>query len=70
MFSVPLPAPLLPSVSVPVAVVPLYFAYRAYGVHVILLDEEHRRRDGNESLGQGISVVDNDGIVTKIEAGS
>ncbi len=54
---------------VPVAVVPLYFAYRAYGVHVILLDEEHRRRDGNESLGQGISVVDNDGIVTLWNSG-
>jgi diguanylate cyclase (GGDEF)-like protein/PAS domain S-box-containing protein len=54
---------------VPVAVIPLYFAYRGYCVHVILLDEEYRRRDANESLGQGISVVDNDGIVTLWNSG-
>jgi diguanylate cyclase (GGDEF)-like protein/PAS domain S-box-containing protein len=54
---------------VPVAVVPLYFAYRAYCVHVILVDEEYRRRDAYEFLGQGISVVDNDGIVSLWNSG-
>ena len=49
---------------VPVAAVPLYFAYRAYCAHVIRLDEEHRRREVIESLDQGMSVVDSDGLVT------
>jgi diguanylate cyclase (GGDEF)-like protein/PAS domain S-box-containing protein len=49
---------------VPVAAVPLYFAYRAYGAHVIRLDEERRRREIVESLDQGMSVVDSNGLVT------
>ena len=47
-----------------VAAVPLYFAYRAYSAHVIRIDEEYRRRELMESLEQGMSVVDNDGVVT------
>ena len=49
---------------VPVAAVPLYFAYRAYCAHVIRLDEEHRRREVIGSLDQGMSVVDSNGLVT------
>ena len=37
---------------VPVAAVPLYFAYRAYCAHVIRFDEEHRQRDVIETLEQ------------------
>ena len=48
----------------PVAAVPLYFAYRAYGVHVRRLEEEHRRREVVESLAQGMSVIDDDGRIT------
>jgi diguanylate cyclase (GGDEF)-like protein/PAS domain S-box-containing protein len=48
----------------PVAAVPLYFAYRAYCAHLIRLEEEHRRREVIESLDQGMSVVDCDGRVT------
>ncbi len=49
---------------VPVAAVPLYFAYRAYCAHVTRLEEEHRRREVIESLDQGMSVVDSNGRVT------
>jgi diguanylate cyclase (GGDEF)-like protein/PAS domain S-box-containing protein len=49
---------------VPVAALPLYFGYRAYCAHVIRLDEEHRRRDVIESLNQGMSVVDSNGLIT------
>ena len=48
----------------PVAVVPLYFAYRAYAAHVNRLEEEHRRREVIESLDQGMSVVDSNGRIT------
>ena len=48
----------------PVAAVPLYFAYRAYCAHVNRLEEEHRRREVIESLDQGMSVVDSNGRVT------
>jgi diguanylate cyclase (GGDEF)-like protein/PAS domain S-box-containing protein len=48
----------------PVAAVPLYFAYHAYCVHVSRLEEEHRRREVIESLDQGMSVVDSNGLVT------
>jgi diguanylate cyclase (GGDEF)-like protein/PAS domain S-box-containing protein len=48
----------------PVAAVPLYFAYRAYCAHVNRLEEEHRRREVIESLDQGMSVVDSNGLVT------
>lgn len=49
---------------VPVAVVPLYFAYRAYATHVIRLEEDHRRREVIGSLDQGMCVVDSNGLVT------
>jgi diguanylate cyclase (GGDEF)-like protein/PAS domain S-box-containing protein len=48
----------------PVAAGPLYFAYRAYCAHVNRLEEEHRRREVIESLDQGMSVVDSNGVVT------
>jgi diguanylate cyclase (GGDEF)-like protein/PAS domain S-box-containing protein len=47
-----------------VAAVPLYFAYRAYRAHVNQLEEEHRRREVIDSLDQGMSVVDSNGLVT------
>ena len=47
----------------PVAAVPLYFAYRAYAAHVNRLEEEHRRREVIESLQQGMSVIDAHGTV-------
>ncbi len=49
---------------VPVAVVPLLFAYRAYSAHVIRIDEDYRRREVVESVDQGMAVVDGDGVVT------
>src|SRR6266487_1313508 len=48
----------------PVAAVPLYFAYRAYCAHLHRLEEEHRRREVIESLAQGMSVIDRNGLVT------
>jgi diguanylate cyclase (GGDEF)-like protein/PAS domain S-box-containing protein len=48
----------------PVVAVPLYFAYRAYCAHVNRLEEDHRRREVLESLDQGMSVVDSNGLVT------
>ena len=48
----------------PVAAVPLYFAYRAYRAHMTRLDEEHRRREVIESLDQGMSVLDTNGRIT------
>jgi diguanylate cyclase (GGDEF)-like protein/PAS domain S-box-containing protein len=49
---------------VPVAAVPLYFAYRAYCAHVNRLEEERRRREVVGSLDQGMAVVDQNGRVT------
>jgi diguanylate cyclase (GGDEF)-like protein/PAS domain S-box-containing protein len=48
----------------PVAAVPLYFAYRAYFAHMNRLEEEHRRRQVIDSLDQGMAVVDSNGRVT------
>jgi diguanylate cyclase (GGDEF)-like protein/PAS domain S-box-containing protein len=48
----------------PVAAIPLYFAYRAYCAHVTRLEEQHRRREVIDSLDQGMSVVDSNGLVT------
>jgi diguanylate cyclase (GGDEF)-like protein/PAS domain S-box-containing protein len=48
----------------PVAAVPLYFAYRAYCAHVNRLGEEHRHREVIDSLDHGMSVVDSSGVVT------
>ena len=52
-----------------VAVVPLYFAYRAYCTHVTLLDEEHHRLEAGETLCQGIAAVDSSGQVTLWSSG-
>ena len=49
---------------VPVAALPLYFVYRAYGHHVNRLGDERRRREIAESLEEGMSVIDTDGRVT------
>jgi diguanylate cyclase (GGDEF)-like protein/PAS domain S-box-containing protein len=47
-----------------VAVVPLYFAYRAYCLHVERLEEESRYHEVIESLDQGMSVLDSSGEIT------
>jgi diguanylate cyclase (GGDEF)-like protein/PAS domain S-box-containing protein len=47
----------------PVAAVPLYFAHRAYSAHVRQLEYEHRSLEVIESLDQGISVIDDRGLV-------
>ena len=49
---------------VPVAAVPVYFAYRAYRDYVGRLEDERRRREVIESLDQGMAVVDATGRVT------
>ena len=49
---------------VPVAAVPLYFAYRAYCAHVSRLEEERRRQEVIDSVGHGMAVVDGSGLVT------
>jgi len=48
----------------PVAVVPLFFAYRAYSGQSDRLEEESRRREMIDSLEQGLSVVDSSGLIT------
>ncbi len=48
----------------PVAAVPMYFAYRAYCDHMSQLDDKHRHREVIESLDHGMSVVDGNGQVT------
>ncbi len=49
---------------VPVLAVPFYFAFRAYAAHVDRINEERRRREVLESIDQGMSVIDGDGVVT------
>jgi diguanylate cyclase (GGDEF)-like protein/PAS domain S-box-containing protein len=48
----------------PVAAVPLYFAYRAYSSYLVRLDEDYRRREVLASLDHGMSVIDTNGLVT------
>ena len=48
----------------PVAAVPLFFAYRAYCAQLNRLEEERRRHEVMDSLDQGMSVVDAMGQVT------
>jgi len=48
----------------PVVVVPLFFAYRAYSGQSDRLEEESRRREMIDSLEQGLSVVDSSGLIT------
>lgn len=50
--------------TVPFAVVPLYFVYRAYGVHLNRVEEEYRRREVLDYLEQGMCVLDGEGCVT------
>jgi diguanylate cyclase (GGDEF)-like protein/PAS domain S-box-containing protein len=51
-------------VILPVAAIPLYFAYNAYCDYASRLEQDHRRRDVIGSLEQGMSVVDGGGLVT------
>jgi len=48
----------------PVAAVPLFFAYRAYCDYASRLEDERRRREVIDSLDQGMSVIDTNGRVT------
>ena len=48
----------------PVAALPLFFAYRAYCSHVSQIDYEGRSQGAIESLDQGVSVLDGRGLVT------
>jgi diguanylate cyclase (GGDEF)-like protein/PAS domain S-box-containing protein len=48
----------------PVAVVPLFFVYRAYSGQADRLEDENRRREVIDSLEQGMCVVDSSGLVT------
>jgi diguanylate cyclase (GGDEF)-like protein/PAS domain S-box-containing protein len=48
----------------PVAAVPLFFAYRAHVAYVQRLEDERRGREVADSLDHGMSVVDARGIVT------
>ncbi len=48
----------------PVAAVPLYFAYRAHCDHASRLEDERRRREVMDSLDQGMAVIDDNGLVT------
>src|SRR5206468_2303854 len=48
----------------PVAAVPLYFAYRAHCAHVSRIEEGDHHREVVDSLEQGMSVVDKNGLVT------
>jgi diguanylate cyclase (GGDEF)-like protein/PAS domain S-box-containing protein len=48
----------------PVAIVPLFFAYRAYCAQLNQLEEEQRRREVIDALNQGMSVLDGNGVVT------
>ena len=45
----------------PVAIVPLFFAYRAYCAQLNRLEEEQRRREVIDALDQGMSVLDGNG---------
>ena len=48
----------------PVAIVPLFFAYRAYCAQLNQLEEQQRRREVIDALDQGMSVLDGNGVVT------
>jgi diguanylate cyclase (GGDEF)-like protein/PAS domain S-box-containing protein len=47
-----------------VAVVPVYFLYRAYAHHVERREQEQRFQEALASLDQGVSMVDDTGVVT------
>ena len=48
----------------PVAIVPLFFAYRAYCAQLNQQEEAQRRREVIDALDQGMSVLDGNGVVT------
>jgi diguanylate cyclase (GGDEF)-like protein/PAS domain S-box-containing protein len=48
---------------VPVAAIPLFFAFRSYRDYLGRLEEEHRRLEVMEALEDGIAVVDHSGRV-------
>jgi diguanylate cyclase (GGDEF)-like protein/PAS domain S-box-containing protein len=47
-----------------VAVVPMYFIYRAYAAHIEHREQEDRYQEALASLDHGISMVDEAGVVT------
>jgi diguanylate cyclase (GGDEF)-like protein/PAS domain S-box-containing protein len=47
-----------------VAVVPVYFVYRAYADHLGRREQEHRCQEALASLDHGVSMVDDTGVVT------
>ena len=47
-----------------VAIVPVYFIYRAYIHHQETREQEHRCQDALASLDHGVSMVDDTGVVT------
>jgi PAS domain S-box-containing protein len=49
---------------VPIAAVPLFFAYQAYCADIRRREEEYRRREVVDSLEQGMCVVDSSGQIT------
>jgi diguanylate cyclase (GGDEF)-like protein len=49
---------------VPIVVVPLAFAYRAYASQVSRLEEDRQRREVITSMHHGMAVVDGNGIVS------
>jgi diguanylate cyclase (GGDEF)-like protein/PAS domain S-box-containing protein len=48
----------------PLAAIPIYMTYRAYGVYLERLEEERRHREIIESLNEGMAVIDGRGRVT------
>jgi diguanylate cyclase (GGDEF)-like protein len=48
----------------PVAVVPLYCAYRAYATYLDHCEYEYRHREVSHVLNQGVAVIDGDGEVS------
>jgi diguanylate cyclase (GGDEF)-like protein/PAS domain S-box-containing protein len=52
----------------PVLALPLFAAYRAYTDYAQRLDDDRRRREVIDSLDQGLSVVNSDGILVSWDA--
>jgi PAS domain S-box-containing protein len=48
----------------PIAVVPLFFLYRAHSANIARVNDEQRRREVVESVEQGMVVVDRTGRIT------
>jgi diguanylate cyclase (GGDEF)-like protein/PAS domain S-box-containing protein len=47
----------------PIAAVPAYLTYRAYGAYAGRLEDEHRHREIIESLNEGMAVIRTDGQI-------